>query len=147
MNKKPSVLKEAAFHTGNGVAAAISNFMRKHLVVVSSTERSQQPLLDFASRLTAEWADDPKIRATFPKEFDGSLYTQIYDVLDSTEMLSVLEALTEAKEQDNFEKLCRVIGYGETLIFLDKNKDKVIKLMEEIREGGKFIIPDKKLDL
>lgn len=141
--QKEQVAKLAMNSAAQGVVSAVFQFLKKNMVNVSQTEKCKNPVLDFVDMLTSEWDDASK----YPKELDGSLKNAILTVFSSEEMVKNLLALQLNKEDENIVKLARTVGYGETLIFLDANKDKLIKLMDEIRNGSSFIIPDKKLAL
>jgi len=143
--EKKRVANLAAQHVSDGVMAGIQNFLRKHEVVVSPTDHNKQPLIDFVDAITCEYDSDQAKKDKYPKGFKSSFRGRIEGAVFAEQSIKALMALSLNQEEENFAKLCRVIGYGETLVFMDENKDFLLSLMNELRSPPKVILPDKKL--
>lgn len=131
-NERPILTDEqrarALGQFANGLAAAIPQFFRARRVNFKPSKEGAEPILLFTSLLMAEWGPSPK---DYP--FKSSIKTVVGEAF--TQAAPALAALVEISDYANFDRLCRVVGSKETLLFLDNNAPDAIKLMEKIVKG------------
>lgn len=117
----------------NGVSCAIPKFFKQQRANFRPGTKCTEPLVEFSRRLMAEWAgpEDAEFVKLHPYPFKDSLKKAIMFVTASA--LPEFNALWGNKEIGNLEALCRVLGHGETLQFLEDHRGECLQLLREIR--------------
>lgn len=133
----PELVSLIVKSVADGVSAAIQKFVLVNNVKWSPGSKSANPLEIFAMKLTAEFGkdstseDERKAAKLHPFPFKKSLKAPIMASVEESK--PVFLKLWEAGEKDNIAALCRIIGCGETLKFLQEKRIMAIKMIAKIR--------------
>ncbi len=138
-NNKQDLYREVYMFCGkaiaDGVSAGIMKFAKVANLDVSPGPKSKIPLLDFVLAFSNEFAQEGStqiaIAQDYPYPFKDSFKSIILQVL--TESEQIIKELWDNGERDTLASLCRTIGCGETVRFLEEHKPEAIKAIKELR--------------
>ena len=120
-------------HEAEAISIALQHFIRKYNVDVSATYKDADPLITFAKLITAEFADTEEERKTYPAVLDMSLLGLLSDTMTEPTTFMIISSFWQSGDNENLARLVRTIAYGETLLFMEKYRFPLLKLMRQIR--------------
>lgn len=137
-NNEQGFLADMDLYMNQGLSAAVIMFLRRHNLPATGKNGHISPAYIFSEAVAFEFSqeydlNDEDMKEAFP--FEGSLRENIMTQLkEQAGGYEVLQRLWASENRDMLGPLVRTITCGETLRFLDEQKDTAIKAYRDLVE-------------